>query len=66
MLGRMNDQPDREAPKLPGHWTSSVPVRQAALEDLRSEADRDADRISGEHDARMGLHPPVVTVRRVR
>jgi hypothetical protein len=66
MLGDMNDDPERPAPQPIGHWMTTVPARQVALEDLQSEADKDALRINAEHDARMGLHPPQPTVRRVR
>jgi hypothetical protein len=68
MLGGMNDdllgQRD-ETPAASGHWTTTVPARQVALDEVRSEADRDLDRIASEHDARMGLHPPAATIRRV-
>ena len=68
MLGGMNDEllgQRDETPATLDHWTTTVPARRVALDEVRTEADRDVERIASEHDARMGLHPPAATIRRV-
>ena len=61
----MTDDPRPSSTKrLLDEWSNE---RKRIIERLQAESAReDTERLVVEHEARLGLHPPAATVRRVR